>query len=69
MQAACLTMMTMALLLSLHSPWPALSPAWLRPPVLRVVPAQERWLQMENGVPAQAKRRSRVDLLEAALSQ
>ena len=61
-------MMTLALMLCLHSPWPTLSPAWMRPPVLRVMPAQERWLQLEYGVPAKARRRSRVELVEAALS-
>ena len=59
-------------MLSLHSTWPtllpALTPTWMRPPVLRVVPAQERWLQQENGLPAQARRRSRVELIKAALS-
>lgn len=61
-------MMTIALLLALHNPRPAFSPAWLRLPVLRVVPDHESWLQMENGVPAQSRRRSRGELLQAALS-
>lgn len=60
-------MMTLALLLGLHSPLPAFSTAWLRPPVLRVVPAAERCLHMEYGVPAQDRKRSRVELLHAAL--
>ena len=61
-------MMTIALLLGLHTPWPALSPEWFRPPVLRVVPIRAQLLQIENGVPAQPKRRSRVELLEASLA-
>ena len=61
-------MMTLLLLLGMHSPWPASSPEWLRPPVLRVVPMHDRWLQMENGLPAKARKRSRMELLQAALS-
>lgn len=71
-QAACPSMITLALMLSLHSTWPtllpALTPTWMRPPVLRVVPAQAQWLQQEYGMPAQARRRSRVELIKAALS-
>jgi hypothetical protein len=61
-------MMTLALLLGLHAPWPTLSTDWFRPPVMRVVPVKAQLLQTENGVPAQSKRRSRTELLEAALA-
>lgn len=62
-------MMTLALLIGLHTPWPALSPEWFRPPVLRVVPVQAQLLQIENGIPTQSQRRSRVELLKAALGE
>lgn len=61
-------MMTIALLVSLYTPWPAPSPTWPRPPILHFVPGRDQWLLMENGVPAQAIRRSRVELLKAAWS-
>lgn len=42
--------------------------AWFRPPVMRFVPDQQRWLQMETGVPVKAARRSKVELIRLALA-
>lgn len=40
---------------------------WFRPPVMRVVPDQQRFLQIETGVPVKAVRRSKAELIQLAL--
>ncbi len=42
---------------------------WFRPPVMRVVPDQQRFLQIEAGVPVKAVKRSKAELIQLALQQ
>jgi len=42
--------------------------AWFRPPVMRFVPDQQRWLQIETGIPVKAVKRSKAELLQLALT-
>ncbi len=58
--------MMLILLCYLQTAAPALHTAWYRPPVLYVVPAQQRQLQIDNGLPVKARRRGRQELLQAA---
>jgi hypothetical protein len=61
-------MMTLVLFWGLQTQMVGSTAAWFRPPVMRVVPDQQRWLQMETGVPVKAVRRSKAELLQLALT-
>nr|WP_315136139.1 hypothetical protein [uncultured Limnohabitans sp.] len=62
-------MMTLVLFWGLQTHMLVSSAAWFRPPVMRVVPDQQRWLQIETGIPVKAVRRSKVELVLLALKQ
>ena len=60
-------MMTLVLFWGLQTHMLGSTAAWFRPPVMRVVPDQQRWLQMETGIPVKAVRRSKAELIQLAL--
>ena len=60
-------MMSLVIFWSLQTQMVGSTVAWFRPPVMRVVPDQQRWLQIETGIPVKAVRRSRVELVLLAL--
>lgn len=62
-------MMTLVLFWGLQTHMLASTAAWFRPPVMRVVPDQQRWLQIETSTPIKAVRRSKAELVQLALQQ
>lgn len=60
-------MMTLVLFWGLQTHMLASTATWFRPPVMRVVPDQQRWLQIETGIPVKAVRRSKAELIQLAL--
>ena len=61
-------MMTLVLFWGLQAQMLASTAACFRPPVMRVVPDQQRWLQIETGIPVKAVKRSKAELLQLALT-
>ena len=62
-------MMTLVLFWGLQVHMSGSTAAWFRPPVLRVVPDQQRFLQIETGTPVRAVKRSKAELIQLALQQ
>ena len=60
-------MMTLVLFWGLQAHMLGSTATWFRPPVMRVVPDQQRFLQIETGVPVKAVRRSKAELIQLAL--
>lgn len=62
-------MMTLVLFWGLQTHMLGSTTACFRPPVVSVVPYQQRWLQIETGIPIKAVRRSKAELIQLALQQ
>ncbi len=60
-------MMTLVLFWGLQAHMLGSTAAWFRPPVMCVVPDQQRFLQIETGVPVRAVKRSKAELIQQAL--
>lgn len=61
------SMVTHLFLIAFWLAMPTFAHKHLRMPVTHVVPLEQRVMQIETGYPAKAVRRSRMDLLKAAL--
>lgn len=60
-------MMTLVLFWGLQAHMLVSTTVWFRPPVMRVVPDQQRWMQMETGIPVKPIKRSKAELIRLAL--
>ena len=47
-------MMMLVFLLSMKTHTLSSTTAWFRPPVMRFLPDQQRWLQIDTGIPSKA---------------
>lgn len=61
-------MITLVMILTLQAPMLGCTASWFRLPVMSAVPDQQRFLQMEAGIPIKAVKRSRAELIKLALT-
>lgn len=61
-------MMTLVMILALQAPMLGSTASWIRLPVMSVVPDQQRFLQMEAGIPIKSVKRSRAELIKLAIT-
>lgn len=60
-------MTTLLMILALHHLQWGLDASWFKPPLTHVVLPEQRYLQIETGLPIKAIRRGRAEVLLAAL--
>lgn len=61
-------MMTLLLFWSLQAQMLNISAGWCSPPVIYVVTNQQRWLQIETGMPVKTVKRTKIELIKVAVT-